>query len=92
MNETLLIDTDILIDYLLSNSQAVDFLENLTQLLLISSITVAEFYAGVGEGKERTVLDNFITIFEVIPIDQKNCHIRRFISAYFTKIISIFEK
>ena len=53
MTERLLIDTDVLIDYLKANSQAVNFLENLTQLLLISSITVAELYAGVREGKER---------------------------------------
>ena len=42
MSERLLIDTDVLIDYLRANPQAVDFLENLTQLILISSITVAE--------------------------------------------------
>lgn len=50
MNERLLIDTDVLIDYLRSKSQAVSFLENLKELLLISSITVAELYAGVREG------------------------------------------
>ncbi|MGL5135693.1 MAG: type II toxin-antitoxin system VapC family toxin [Planktothrix sp.] len=71
MNERLLIDTDVLIDYLRANSQSVDFLENLTQLLLISSITVAELYAGVREGKERTALNNFISVFEVVPIDEK---------------------
>lgn len=71
MTERLLIDTDVLIDYLKANSQAVDFLENLTQVLLISSITVAELYAGVREGKERTALDNFISVFEVVPIDEK---------------------
>ncbi len=70
MNERLLIDTDVLIDYLRSNSQAVDFLENLTELLLISSITVAELYAGVREGKERATLDNFISVFEVVSIDE----------------------
>ncbi|MDY6805975.1 MAG: type II toxin-antitoxin system VapC family toxin [Cyanobacteriota bacterium] len=71
MNERLLIDTDVLIDYLRENALAVDFLENLTQLLLISSMTVAELYAGVREGKERTALDNFIMVFEVVPIDEK---------------------
>lgn len=71
MNERLLIDTDVLIDYLRANSQSVDFLENLTQLLLISSISVAELYAGVREGKERTALNNFISVFEVVPIDEK---------------------
>ena len=33
-------------------------------------MTVAELYAGVGEGKERTALDNFITAFEIIPIQE----------------------
>ena len=71
MTERLLIDTDVLIDYLKANSQAVNFLENLTQLLLISSITVAELYAGVREGKERIALDNFISAFEIVPVDEK---------------------
>ena len=71
MNERLLIDTDVLIDYLRENALAVDFLENFTQLLLISSVTVAELYAGVREGKERAALDNFIAVFEVVPIDEK---------------------
>ena len=71
MSERLLIDTDVLIDYLRANPQAVDFLENLTQLILISSITVAELYAGVREGQERTALDNFISVFEIVAIDEK---------------------
>lgn len=71
MNERLLIDTDVSIDYLRGKVQAVDFLENLTELLLMSGITVAELYAGVREGKERTALENFIRAFEVVPIDEK---------------------
>lgn len=71
MNERLLIDTDVLIDYLRSKSQAVSFLENLKELLLISSITVAELYAGVREGEERTALDNFLRVFEIVPLDEQ---------------------
>lgn len=56
----LLIDTDVLIDFLRGRSQAVAYLENLIEeSVLISSITVAELYSGVREGKEREVLDTF---------------------------------
>lgn len=67
--EALLIDTDVLIDYLRGNADAVNFLEGLTNHLLISSITVAELYAGVREGNERTAHDRFISAFELVPID-----------------------
>ncbi len=67
--DRLLIDTDVLIDYLRGQSEAVAYLEALTQDLLISSVTVAELYAGVREGAERSALDLFITVFEVLPIN-----------------------
>jgi len=36
---------------------------------LISTVTVAELYAGVREGEERTALDAFIQAFEVVPVN-----------------------
>ena len=51
MAERLLIDTDVLIDYLRDHAEAVSYLESLTEPLLISVITVAELYAGVREGR-----------------------------------------
>lgn len=68
LTDKLLIDTDVLIDYLRNHPLAVEYLENLTADLLISSITVAELYTGVREGKEREQLKNFLHIFEIIPI------------------------
>lgn len=65
----LLIDTDVLIDYLRERQQAVAYLESLAEPALISAVTVAELYAGVREGKERSALDIFIRAFEVIPLD-----------------------
>jgi len=53
MAERVLIDTDVLIDYLRGRAEAVSYLENLTGQLLISAVTVAELYAGVREGAER---------------------------------------
>jgi predicted nucleic acid-binding protein len=68
MPDKLLIDTDVLIDYLRGQSESVQYLENLTDFLLVSAITIAELYAGVREGKERKALDQFVRVFEVVPV------------------------
>ena len=64
----LLIDTDILIDYLRDRAEAVSYLENLTEHLLISAVTVAELYAGVREGTERIALESLVHAFEIVPV------------------------
>jgi predicted nucleic acid-binding protein len=71
MAERLLIDTDVLIDYLRGKAEAVSYLEGLTESLLVSVIKVAELYAGVREGDERTKLDEFIRAFEIVPVDRE---------------------
>ena len=43
----LLIDSDVLIDYLRGRAEAVAYLEGLTENLLISAMTLAELYAGI---------------------------------------------
>lgn len=65
----LLLDTDILIDYLRDRPEAVAYIDNLNEDLCISVITAAELYAGVREGAERAKLDTFLLAFLVIPID-----------------------
>jgi hypothetical protein len=71
MSERLLLDTDVLIDYLRGRPDAVSYLESLTEPLLISAITVAELYAGVREGAERIALQQFLSVFNVIPVDEE---------------------
>jgi predicted nucleic acid-binding protein len=66
----LLIDTDVLIDYLRGNTAAVAYLESLTEPLLISAITMAELYAGVREGSERQALESFMAAFQVVVADE----------------------
>ena len=68
MEESWLLDTDVLIDYLRGQVDAVDFLQSATAKLLISSATVAELYVGVHEGREREVLDRFVDTFDVVPV------------------------
>jgi len=71
MPQLLLLDTDVLIDYLRDRTEAVDYLESLTPSLLVSAVTVAELYAGVRDGDERNVLDEFIQSFQVVPLDNQ---------------------
>jgi predicted nucleic acid-binding protein len=69
--QPLLIDTDVLIDYLRGRSEAISYVESLTAPLILSVITVAELYSGVREGEERAALDNFVSAFEVIPVNDE---------------------
>jgi predicted nucleic acid-binding protein len=62
----LVVDTDVLIDYLRDQPQAVAFLEGTEQPMATSAITVAELYAGVRDGEERQRLDAFVAAFEVL--------------------------
>jgi predicted nucleic acid-binding protein len=71
MARRLLVDTDVLIDYLREAADAVKFLEAATEPLLISVVTVGELFAGVREGKERRKLETFLEAFEVVPLDQE---------------------
>ncbi len=67
MKRTLL-DTCILIDYLRSKPEATLFLDQLNHVQFLSAMTVAELYAGVREGEERTALDEFIKTFQIVPL------------------------
>ncbi|MEK6280469.1 MAG: type II toxin-antitoxin system VapC family toxin [Acidobacteriota bacterium] len=67
----LLIDTDVLIDYLRDQPESVAYLENLPLPLSVSAITVAELYAGVRNGGERLVLDQFVNSFHIVALDKE---------------------
>ncbi len=71
MPQRLLLDTDVLIDYLRGRPEAVDYLEALTPALLVSAVTVAELCAGVRDGDERSILDEFVQSFDVIPLEKQ---------------------
>ena len=70
MEEGLLIDSDVLIDYLRGYSAAVSYLEALTERQIVSAITVAELYTGVREGAERQALEELLETFDIIPVSQ----------------------
>ncbi|MCP9840668.1 type II toxin-antitoxin system VapC family toxin [Synechococcus sp. J7-Johnson] len=70
-NGLLVIDTDVLIDYLRDQPLAVVFLEGCDQPLAVSVVSIAELYVGVREGEERQRLDAFVSAFSVLPLEKE---------------------
>jgi len=68
--DLLVVDTDVLIDYLRDLPQAVAVLENTEQSLAASAISIAELYVGVRDGEERGRLDAFVNAFTVLPLNR----------------------
>ena len=68
MARKILPDTDILVDFFRGHEKAVAFVKNNSHRIVLSSIVVAELYAGVKEGAEKSALDNFISLFRVVPV------------------------
>ena len=68
MAESLLLDTDVLVDFFRGYSKAVAFVNTNSSRIILSSIVIAELYAGVKGDAELTVLENFISLFRIIPV------------------------
>ena len=64
-----LLDTCLLIDHFRGDRKATAFLECLDKPPFLSSLTVAELYAGVREGSERIRLDSLVSILPVLLLD-----------------------
>ena len=71
MSNAILVDTDVLIDFMRGNNKAVTFIDEYSSQIVLSSIVVAELYAGVKGADELSVLDNFVSLFRVVPIDSE---------------------
>ncbi len=67
MSERLLLDTDVIVEYLRDRPKAIDYIEGLTAELFLSAISVAELYAGVKGRREEEALKSFLAAFDVLP-------------------------
>lgn len=67
----LLIDTDVLIEYLRGRREAVEYLEGLTSDLYLSVISVAELFAGVRGDEEEKALKQLLLAFVVLPVTER---------------------
>lgn len=67
MSRKLLIDTDIVIDFLRGEEQAVSHFKAESEGICFSAITVAEIYSGIKDETEETEVERLFSIFPVIP-------------------------
>ncbi len=68
MAQAVLVDTDVMIDYLRGYEKAVTLVKQHADQIALSAIVVAELYAGVKGSEEQTTIDDLITLFPVIPV------------------------
>lgn len=71
MAERLLLDTDVLVEYLRGRPKAIEYLEGLASDLSISVISVAELFAGVKGDEEDRALKQFLLAFSILPVNEK---------------------
>jgi len=64
----MLVDTDVLIDYLRGNLLSVDFIEQNIDRVSVCSMTIAELYQGIRNKEERDLLDLFVSELRVYSI------------------------
>ena len=68
MSYSVLPDTDVRIDFFRGEEKAVTLINDNSDQIILSSIVVAELYAGVKGDQEMRILDNFISLFRIIPV------------------------
>jgi predicted nucleic acid-binding protein len=68
MARVTLLDTDVLVDFFRGSRKAVDLVNLHSERIILSSIVVAELFAGVKGDTEQTVLENFVSLFRVVPV------------------------
>lgn len=68
MAKPILMDTDVLIDFFRDYGKAVAFVKANNSRIILSSIVVAELFAGIKGDEEEAVLKDFITLFRVVPV------------------------
>jgi len=71
----ILIDTDILIDYLRGIATAVAFVEEHSAEAHISAINVAELYQGVRQGTEQVKLAKTLSSMTCLPITSETAEL-----------------
>ncbi len=68
MSAGIIVDTDVMIDYLRGDPKAVNFVRSHAERIVLSAIVLAELYAGVKGADEQATLDDVMSLFRVIPV------------------------
>lgn len=68
MERPVLVDTDVMVDFLRGRPEAVTLVHSLSRRIILSAVVVAELYAGVKGDVELGVLDSMVLLFRVVPV------------------------
>jgi predicted nucleic acid-binding protein len=69
MAKPILLDTDVLVDFFRGYGKAVSFVNSYNDRIILPAIVVAELYAGVKGEAEQAVLEDFVSLFRVVPVN-----------------------
>jgi predicted nucleic acid-binding protein len=65
---SILPDTDVLVDFFRGDQKAVAFIETYASRIILSSIVVAELFAGAKGDSEQSALEDFFSLFRIVPV------------------------
>jgi hypothetical protein len=68
MTMPMLLDIDVMIDFFRGHTKAKDLFNQTSTNIILSAIVVAELYAGVKGNEEQAILEEFISLFPVVPV------------------------
>ncbi len=68
MAKSILLDTDVLVDYFRGHNAAIAFVNARSARIILSSIVVAELFAGVKGDAEQAALESLVSLFSVVPV------------------------
>jgi hypothetical protein len=71
MTKPVLVDTDVMVDFLRGYPKAVALVRTHSDRIIFSSIVAAELYAGVKGDEELTTLDGLFSLFRVVPVSHE---------------------
>jgi predicted nucleic acid-binding protein len=71
VTKQLLFDTDVVIDFLRGQRQAVSLFKTESDRICFSCITISEIYAGTKDGREETDVERLFSIFPVLEITRE---------------------
>ena len=67
MDRSVILDTDVMLDYLRGRSEAIQLIRNAVRVG-VSAVTVAELYAGVRGESESRAVRRFMDVLELVAV------------------------
>ncbi len=71
MPKPVLVDADVMVDFLRGHPKAVALVQTHSAWIILSSIVAAELYAGVKSDEEMSRLDSLLSLFRIVPVSKE---------------------